>query len=278
MAIDPKWEEGIEEKVTRFFRGDGVGSAPPAFYDAYDYATFWKGRDFENLADQIAVSRLIPLIPPPHRRLIDVGAGTGRMAPLYEKRWESFVLLDPSSEQLRVAHEKISHPEKAEFLLGTVESVPLNDASFDTAICTRVFHYVIDPRHAIREFRRILIPGGYLILEIPNKRHAKARFKALYSSRAKRELATRDPKHVSEKNADFAFVNHDPEVIRDILLTEQFSILEILSVSNFRHPAFKKIIPLRWILLFEKAFQPLFAKFWFGPSIYFLARKMKSIS
>ncbi len=275
MTVDPDREEGIEEKVARFFRGDGAEHAPAAFYDAYDYSTFWKGRDFEHLADHLAVSRLIPMIPPPHRRLVDVGAGTGRMAPLYERKWESFVLLDPSKEQLEIAHKKISHPEKAEFAIGSAELIPLRDSSCDTVLCTRVFHYIADPRRAIREFRRILVPGGYLILEIPNKRHAKARLRALYSSRAKQEFASREPKHLSEKNGKFVFVNHDPDAIRDILLTEWFEVIEILSVSNFRHPAFKKFLPLSWLLSLEKILQIPLAKFWFGPSIYFLARKKK---
>jgi ubiquinone/menaquinone biosynthesis C-methylase UbiE len=277
MTIDPGRGENIEEKVARFFLGSEVGNSPAAFYDAYDYGTFWKGRDFEHLADHIAVSRLLTMIPPPHRCLVDVGAGTGRMAPLYEMKWESFILLDPSKEQLRVAHEKLSHPEKAEFALGSAESIPLVDASCDTAICIRVFHYIESPRRAIRELYRILVPGGYLILEIPNKRHAKARLKALYSPRTKQELASRDPKHISEKNATFVFVNHDPEAIRDTLLTERFEIIETLSVSNFRHHIFKKILPLSWLLFFEKTLQLPFAKFWFGPSVYFLVRKKKNI-
>lgn len=268
-------EEDIGKKVKRFYMQGHTNSTPPALYDAYDYSAFWKGRDFEHLADHIAVSRLITNIPPPYRRLVDIGAGTGRMAPLYESKWESFILLDPSKEQLQTAQQKLSHPEKAEFMIGSAESIPLPDASCDAAISTRVFHYIADPRRAIREIRRILAPGGYCILEIPNKHHAKARLKSWYSPSARYELASREPKHISAKNNRFVFVNHSPESIRDILLTEGFTIIETLSVSNFRNETAKKILPLSWLLSFERMLQAPLAKSWFGPSIYFLVRKKK---
>lgn len=268
-------EEDIGEKVKRFYTRSDADNAPTALYDAYDYSAFWKGRDFEHLADHIAVSRLITHIPSPHRRLIDVGAGTGRMAPLYETKWESFILLDPSEDQLKTAQQKLSHPEKAEFVIGSAESIPLPDASCDVVLSTRVFHYIADPRRAIREIRRVLVPGGYCILEIPNKRHAKARLKVWYSPDARHELASREPKHVSAKNDRFVFVNHSPEFIRDTLLTEWFTIIETLSVSNFRNETMKKMLPLSWLLSLERILQAPLAKSWFGPSIYFFARKKK---
>ena len=56
-----------------------------AFYDTYDYASFWAGRDYEKQADALAVLRLLALIKGPRKKIIDVGVGIGRMVPLYEK-------------------------------------------------------------------------------------------------------------------------------------------------------------------------------------------------
>ncbi|MCL5733813.1 MAG: class I SAM-dependent methyltransferase [Patescibacteria group bacterium] len=275
--LSPEREIGKnEEMVNDFFKRDKENTQP-AFYDAYNYDSFWKGRDFENFADQIAVSRLLTRIPLPRLRIIDVGAGGGRLAPLYEKIWEQVVLLDPSCDQLSIAKNKISRAEKIEFVCAAVDSIPLSDASCDAALCVRVFHYITDPRKAIREIGRILIPEGYLILEIPNKIHIKTRLQAFYSSKARVIISSRKPKHLMLGDASAPFVNYHPEVIRDILITEGFDIVEILSVSNFRHRIFKKIIPIQILLFLEKSFQGLLAGMWFGPSIYFLARNNKNI-
>jgi ubiquinone/menaquinone biosynthesis C-methylase UbiE len=262
---------GLEDKVAAFWRA-AAGTGQKNFYNTYDYAVFWKGRDFEDRADRIAISRFIKKIPPPHREIIDVGGGMGRIAPLYEKRWDHAVILDPSRTQLAVAKKNVEHPEKIDFVEGLAESIPLPAASCDTAICVRTFHYVEDPRRAVREIGRILVPGGYLILEIPNKVHMKARIKALFS---KQTVPLHDSVSRSKDNHDILFLNHHPAAIQDILLTEWFEIVDTLSVSNFRSPLLKKMIPIRILLFFEKLLQHPLARLRFGPSIYFLARKKK---
>ena len=259
----------LEDKVGAFWRNDAE-SRSKNFYNTYDYVAFWEGRAFEDAADRIAVRRLIKKIPPPHREIIDVGGGIGRLAPLYEERWDHTVILDPSHVQLAVAKKNAARPQKISFVEGSAESIPLPAASCDAALCVRTFHYIEDPRRAIKEIGRVLAPGGYLILEISNKIHAKARLKALFS---KNKISSYDSISRSVKERAVPFLNHHPAAIQAILLAEWFEILEVLSVSNFRHPLFKKTIPLRALLFFEKFLQRPLARSWFGPSVYFLARK-----
>ena len=52
----------------------------------------------------------------------------------------------------------------ATLLEGTAESLPVRVASADWLVTTSVFHYVRDPFAARREFRRVLKPGGTLVL------------------------------------------------------------------------------------------------------------------
>ncbi len=264
-----------ESGIGHFFAGNPYDISA-SFYNDYDYDSFWVGRNFENLADQIAISRLIDKIPPPHRKIIDIGAGTGRISPLYGNKWQKMVLLDPSLDQLDIAKKRIRNPDEISFVQGTTESIPLANDSCDAAICIRTFHYVNNPQKAIHEIKRILAPNGYLILEIPNKRHIKVRLRALFSSRLKREISSQNPRSLALEDKSILFVNHHPEVIRDILLAEQFEIIDILSVSNFRSSFFKNLIPLKILLFFERLLQFSLAKIWFGPSIYFLVRKSKT--
>jgi SAM-dependent methyltransferase len=48
------------------------------------------------------------------------------------------------------------------------EQLPLGDGRFDLVICTQVLEYVVQPALVIREIRRVLRPGGVLLLSVPS--------------------------------------------------------------------------------------------------------------
>lgn len=58
-------------------------------------------------------------------------------------------------------------PETRPDLVGDVTRLSEPDASFDTILCLEVLEYVANPVAALREFRRVLRPGGTLVLSVP---------------------------------------------------------------------------------------------------------------
>ncbi len=52
-------------------------------------------------------------------------------------------------------------------IISDITAIPEADASFDAVMCTEVFEHLPDPVAAIREFSRLLRPGGKLILTAP---------------------------------------------------------------------------------------------------------------
>lgn len=52
-------------------------------------------------------------------------------------------------------------------IVSDIVSIPLPDASVDAIMCTEVFEHIPDPLAALKEFTRLLKPGGYLLLTAP---------------------------------------------------------------------------------------------------------------
>ena len=49
----------------------------------------------------------------------------------------------------------------------TTEFLPCADDSYDGVACIEAFHYVADPAHGVRELRRVLKPGGRVVVSVP---------------------------------------------------------------------------------------------------------------
>lgn len=49
-------------------------------------------------------------------------------------------------------------------LNGSIEAIPVGDASFDVVLCLQVLEHVPDPAAAVRELRRVVKPGGRVLL------------------------------------------------------------------------------------------------------------------
>lgn len=52
-------------------------------------------------------------------------------------------------------------------IVSDITQIPLPDASVDAIMCTEVFEHIPDPIQAIREFNRLIRPGGHLLITAP---------------------------------------------------------------------------------------------------------------
>jgi len=52
-------------------------------------------------------------------------------------------------------------------IISDITSIPITDNSFDAIMCVEVFEHIPEPAKAVKEFYRILKPGGKLILTVP---------------------------------------------------------------------------------------------------------------
>jgi SAM-dependent methyltransferase len=98
------------------------------------------------------------LVPQTARRVLDVGAGTGKFTRLLQGEDREVIAVDPSAQMLEVLREKVPGVET---LLGTAEKLPLPDESIDAVTVAQAWHWV-DRERGPREVARVLKPGGTL--------------------------------------------------------------------------------------------------------------------
>jgi ubiquinone/menaquinone biosynthesis C-methylase UbiE len=96
----------------------------------------------------------------PKHRILDVGCGTGlASAPLLDNNF-SVAGVDPSEPMLAQAKR---HYPNAQWVAGTAEKLPFDNASFDVVISAQVLHRV-DRAAALGEIVRVLKPGGIVAI------------------------------------------------------------------------------------------------------------------
>jgi SAM-dependent methyltransferase len=106
-----------------------------------------------------------------HDRVLDVGCGTGLLAARMrcELAGTQVVGCDFSAGMLRRARVRDA---RIPWVQGDAGCLPFCDGAFDVVVSTEAFHWFPDPVGALREMRRVLSPGGRLLLGLVNPRFA----------------------------------------------------------------------------------------------------------
>jgi ubiquinone/menaquinone biosynthesis C-methylase UbiE len=109
---------------------------------------------------------IVPPLPP-YARVLDLGCGTGRFTTLVAEVFGVAVLgIDPSLRML--ARREATDADRARFVAGAAEAVPVATGSIDLVLLSMVYHHVRVPE-ALLEVRRVLRPGGHVVVRTPTR-------------------------------------------------------------------------------------------------------------
>lgn len=161
-----------------------------------------------------------------HGRLADIGCGAKPYAAMVRDIVRQHVGIDPDPDH--------RHREGAD-LSASAYALPVEDASFDTVLCTYVLEHLEEPGEALAEAFRILRPGGVAIYSVPLHWH------------------------LHEEPRDFyRFTRHG---LRYLLEKQGFEVVEIRALTGFAATYGQalayflagrrsgiRIPPLRWVL------------------------------
>ena len=107
----------------------------------------------------------------------DLGCGTGHISAALAPSVARVIAIDESGPMLAAARQRLAPwliethsvnlpraQRGVELREGHIESLPLEDASLDVAILFLVAHFITDPARAMQEVRRVLKPGGRVLI------------------------------------------------------------------------------------------------------------------
>ena len=123
----------------------------------------WDEMRAQLVSDRTEVVALLELLDP-NWVVGDLGCGTGHVAEALSPAVGRVIAIDESGPMLAAAAERLGQYTNVELREGHIESLPLDDGTLDIAILFLVAHFIGDPAQAMEEVRRVLKPGGRLLI------------------------------------------------------------------------------------------------------------------
>ncbi|MEK7131864.1 MAG: class I SAM-dependent methyltransferase [Patescibacteria group bacterium] len=165
----------------------------------------------ENYLNSFEQGEFIPLLGAlADKKILDVGAGTGRLSLPMANRGAQVTALDVSSKMLELVKKKNS---KIITVVGDAESLPFEKEAFDIVTAAFLIVHLKDPTRFFDEAYRVLKDGG--ILAVTN-------------------INQKDPPRVKTKTDQIIIESfyHRPEKIKDILRSLAFKIEQEVFVKE----------------------------------------------
>lgn len=237
-------------------------------YEGSKYRTeFWEDQDraYEDAVERIALKKLLP---PNGDRLIEIGAGFGRMVDMYQG-YKQIILLDYARTQLEEAQNYLGHDERITYVVADVYNLPFVDNLFSTLTMIRVMHHLVNVPEALQELQRIMVPDGTAIIEHASKRNLKS---ILRWAAHRQDWSPFDPDPIEFVELNF---NFHPAWMREQFKTAGLPVKNTRTLSHYRINALKKLLPTSLLVKMDGLAQNTGNLWQLSPSVFLQAQAEK---
>jgi ubiquinone/menaquinone biosynthesis C-methylase UbiE len=100
-------------------------------------------------------------------KVLEVGAGSGQHAAYVRHGYDEYWLTDGNPNMLDQARTHIGTDERFHYQSEDATSLSFESGSFDRLIATHVLEHIVHPHEVLREWARVIRPGGTLSLVLP---------------------------------------------------------------------------------------------------------------
>jgi ubiquinone/menaquinone biosynthesis C-methylase UbiE len=158
----------LKEATKQLFKKEELGQYWNDLYETVENC-----RDLHFVQRLEIVSKLITEGFPRENRVLDLGCGAGVLTERLVAAGFNVDAVDMSADMLEFSRQRLAKYDASRYRLARAEmqSLPFADAAFDIVACIGVFGYMDDVDSPIREIKRVLRPGGTLVLSIRNLDH-----------------------------------------------------------------------------------------------------------
>lgn len=102
-------------------------------------------------------------------KLLDIGCGTGNFSHYPKTEFNSKLYgVDGSKYALGLAEKKNIFERLILVKDFSTDRIKLPSATFDFCLCKDLLEHLLSPENVLKEINRLLIPGGYVLIQVPN--------------------------------------------------------------------------------------------------------------
>lgn len=184
------------------------------------------------------------LVPTPGR-VLDYGCGWGAFSKMLEERGNDVVGIDLDQNQVDICRCVWTGVERLSFDHAAINE--LDSASFDCVVSNEVIEHVHNPGMYLQEINRVLVPGGTLVISLPNVMTPRLILPVLSP-----RLSERLRRISQETRADYRKEQHH------IHAWDPSHFVRMVSTVGF---AFEKYVPLEGVALPHSRLWPSYVRF-----------------
>jgi ubiquinone/menaquinone biosynthesis C-methylase UbiE len=193
-------------------------------------------------------------------RLLDIGCGAGHLTAALQKAFPQAEMSALDYSVSAVATGVDLYPE-IDFVAGNAYFLPYAEGYFDLAVCNNIWEHVPDPLRMLESIRRVLRPGGFLIISTPSR----YRFENLLRLLRGRPVEFNSKLHVTEYSVG---------QVQEQLRSGKFEVIEHYSQPLKRkQPSLRKRLVYGAVLpMFRTVFRLYGRQHDLESTVFFLAR------